>query len=245
MENQPTSNPQICQQPGSAPVEDDTSPKQKTSLLFPVLITLLVSAIVFGIGGYYLGINKTSTPLPNDSADNTTTTGQALQPSVTPVFEEEPMSSEIGNAEMGQETTVVTNDGMHKVWLDGEKLNSTQLWVSNADGTQKKLLVSGNLPLSQAKVGDYSLASPIWSPDSTKIAYLRAVIDEIGQFDITDRLDLYIVDRDGMNDHLVKTNITIARGRYGKTDLTWINEGISYTDYSTSATGSKVVIQPK
>ena len=62
MENQPISNQKDFQQLNNNPIEQNISPKKQASLLFPVLITLLISAIVFGFGGYYYGssVNQVS-----------------------------------------------------------------------------------------------------------------------------------------------------------------------------------------
>lgn len=57
MENRSTIHSQISQQSQAASVEQNTSPKQKIHVLFPVLITFVISAIVFGFGGYYYGIS--------------------------------------------------------------------------------------------------------------------------------------------------------------------------------------------
>jgi len=82
MENQSFSNPQNSQQQNTTSLEQNTSSKKQTGLLFPVLITLLISAVVFGLGGYYVGsqlndktlTNENSvaiTPTPNSQAINT------------------------------------------------------------------------------------------------------------------------------------------------------------------------------
>lgn len=60
MENQPIINPSDISSTNSTPVNQ--SPVQtKTKLMIPVLVTLLVSAVLFGLGGYYLGKQSSTT----------------------------------------------------------------------------------------------------------------------------------------------------------------------------------------
>lgn len=58
MENSPIINTQNSQQSSNFPVEQNTSPRQKMNVLFLVLITSLISALIFGFGGYYWGRNN-------------------------------------------------------------------------------------------------------------------------------------------------------------------------------------------
>lgn len=65
MENQPILNPLETTpiNSNSAPINQVPAPAYaKTNLLVPILLTLLVSAVVFGFGGYYLGKHS-----PNNS----------------------------------------------------------------------------------------------------------------------------------------------------------------------------------
>lgn len=55
MENQPDLNPQNSQQLDNTPVEQTPVPRQKGILLIPILVIFLLSASVFGFGGYLLG----------------------------------------------------------------------------------------------------------------------------------------------------------------------------------------------
>lgn len=55
MENQTPPNPQDSQQLNNSSIEPNLAPKQKNSLLWPVLITFLISGVIFGLGGYFLG----------------------------------------------------------------------------------------------------------------------------------------------------------------------------------------------
>ena len=56
MENQPITNSSETTPINSAPIVQSPTPIQtKTNLVVPILLTVLVSAIVFGVGGYFLG----------------------------------------------------------------------------------------------------------------------------------------------------------------------------------------------
>lgn len=56
MENQSTTNPSEATSINSVPIVQPSTPIQtKTSLVVPILLTLLVCAVVFGFGGYYFG----------------------------------------------------------------------------------------------------------------------------------------------------------------------------------------------
>lgn len=59
MENQPTTNPSNIPSTDLLPV----SSQRKTNVIVPILITLLVSLVLFGLGGYYVG--KQSAAIPN------------------------------------------------------------------------------------------------------------------------------------------------------------------------------------
>lgn len=62
MENQPITNSPETTPLNSVPINQvPTPPYTKTSLFVPILLTLLVSAVVFGFGGYYLGMKSLNT----------------------------------------------------------------------------------------------------------------------------------------------------------------------------------------
>lgn len=63
MENQPISNPQDLQYSSDAPVEQNVNEVKRSSVLVPIALTFLITAIIFGIGGYFLGKDSLS---PND-----------------------------------------------------------------------------------------------------------------------------------------------------------------------------------
>ena len=61
MENQPISHSSDISSTNPVLVSQLPIPPQtKTNLMIPILITILVSAAVFGVGGYYLGIRNNS-----------------------------------------------------------------------------------------------------------------------------------------------------------------------------------------
>lgn len=71
MENQPTTSPQIFQQLNNNPVEQSSTTKHKTSLMWPVLITFFISAIFFGFGGFWLGASNVVTTKNQDEKNET------------------------------------------------------------------------------------------------------------------------------------------------------------------------------
>jgi len=94
MENQPIINSPENGPVSSAPINQVSTPTYaKTSLLVPVLSTLLVSAIVFGFSGYYFGkyslnnsqqyINNQNVPVTN--VPETSPTQYNPSPSITPI----------------------------------------------------------------------------------------------------------------------------------------------------------------
>lgn len=91
MENQSNTNSQTTQQINPAPVEQNTYLKHKTSLLFSVIVTLLIS-VIFGIGGYYLGTqqNKTDSNSHFDRIATTSSPIVEIQPSVAHQQSDEP-----------------------------------------------------------------------------------------------------------------------------------------------------------
>lgn len=61
MENQPIANPSENTPVDSIPISQPTAPTQfNTNLLVPILSSILLSGIVFGFGGYYLGVKQNS-----------------------------------------------------------------------------------------------------------------------------------------------------------------------------------------
>jgi len=151
---------------------------------------------------------------------------------------------EMVNTDMKNATTRISPDGRYKLWLAGPGHTGLQMWISNIDESEMRLVTRGEGESNRARIGDFSLVSPVWSPDNGKIAYFRAVIDHIGEYDVADRLDLYVVNRDGSNDYMVKSNIVTRRSDLGQTDLQWNQTGIRYTDFSSGPSGNLITVQP-
>lgn len=84
MENQSAPNLQDPQQANNTPAEQTPAVKQKINLLWSVLITLFISAVVFGFGGYYFGKQTASfnqfqpTPVTTLEANNPSPTSAAV-----------------------------------------------------------------------------------------------------------------------------------------------------------------------
>ena len=95
MENQPITNPSDISSTNPIAVsQPPTQSQTKINVIVPVLVTLLVSAILFGFGGYYLG--KTSSQPTENSPKN-----QAAIVVVTPT----PLPSSIPATSEGPEST--------------------------------------------------------------------------------------------------------------------------------------------
>lgn len=83
MENQPIANPSDISSSNLTSVGQPTLPPQtKTNLMMPILVTFLVSGVVFGFGGYFLG-KQSSNPqnISTESTQPTTTEMNDSKPS--------------------------------------------------------------------------------------------------------------------------------------------------------------------
>lgn len=171
MENQPITNPLETTSVNSAPISQPPVPTQvKTNLLIPILLTFLVSAIVFGFSGYYLGTqNSRSTSLTeNANVQPTPTTQSSLVNTTSPTIipTEKPQVDETASWGKYTETrevrfsikypltwTVDTKDGMYgekgaRFDSDKERIGSVGIgWNSQPvepncnTGTEKKEIV--------------------------------------------------------------------------------------------------------
>ncbi len=97
MENQPITNSLETTPVNSAPVNQSPVPTQiKTSLFIPVLSAVLVTAIVFGFGGYYFG-TRTVAPQQyvnqNQQVPATSPETTLIRPSSTPTVTSAPSIS--------------------------------------------------------------------------------------------------------------------------------------------------------
>ncbi len=170
-----------------------------------------------------------------------------IQNEPTQIPEESDVSNEdeeyvISNSEMMNFTKKLSPNGKYNLWLDGENFSGQKLVVNEIGKNKSVVILESQYDSDDAKVGDYSLASPVWSFDDNKIAYLRFVIRSFGQFDVDMRIDLHTINADGTDDKLIKEDIKIVTGQYSSTDLEWSKQGITYTDMSSSVDGEKITI---
>ncbi len=128
--------------------------------------------------------------------------------------------------------TQVSPDGNYVVYLTALNLGmvGTSIWLDTGNGPDV-LLVAGD------SIGvDYWVTNPVWSPDSRSIAYLKAIKAEETQYFINYKYEIWLVNRDGSNNHLI-TNTSLLKpkiGYGGKTDLTWtLGNEIEFFDQST------------
>jgi len=87
MENQPIINPSDISSINPPVNQPSIPPQIKSNLMMPILTTLLVSAVLFGVGGYYLGAQSSKT---NSSQ-------QQMEVSPSPYVTASPTSQEIKN----------------------------------------------------------------------------------------------------------------------------------------------------
>lgn len=96
MENQSVASSPENNPVNPAPISQPSTPIQsKTSLFVPVLLTILISAVVFGLGGYYLGTRTTiqqqlvnqDQQAPNSQTPNVTSSPSVSLKKYTSSFE--------------------------------------------------------------------------------------------------------------------------------------------------------------
>jgi hypothetical protein len=81
MENQPITSPSGISSTNSELAQPSIPPQTKTNLVMPIVLTLLVSGVIFGFGGYYLGKQQSNSqtysvkqPIPSPSTQEIITT---------------------------------------------------------------------------------------------------------------------------------------------------------------------------
>lgn len=118
MENKLKRRQQNFQQLNNLSTELNSAPKQRASLLWPILVTLLVSSLIFGLAGYYLGKPSSSRPL----------TSTAVQKQPTPTITSQPPASPAPLQESSQTVTFQHEylPGFDIVFLDDWKLDTKQ-----------------------------------------------------------------------------------------------------------------------
>lgn len=141
-----------------------------------------------------------------------------------------------------QSTKRTSPDGKYDLWLDGEHFAGQKIVLNEIASSNPTVILENKYDSEKTQIGNFSLASPIWSPDSQEIAYLRLIIRSSNQFEVDIQIDLHTINLDGTDDKLIKENIEVASGHYSSTDLKWDNQGINYTDVSLLIKSEKVTV---
>lgn len=126
----------------------------------------------------------------------------------------------------------LSNDGRVISYLtaDNEMLSNAELWLVDADGTDRRLLATF--------VDDLWIAPPVWSPDAQRLAFTRPVRapNEPG-------IELWVIDTSsGKQERVSNTTGLTPDLFYGAHPpvMRWTQLGIEYTDY-VSQPGVKII----
>jgi len=213
------------------------------------VIVILFGAVFLGGGGYMLWVmnNQQQKNIQDEikekivlDENNQANIISSPQPIIFPEPSSSPKSSPFNNLEMKKNTLVVHEANGKQVWLDGSNYSGDQLWVSNIDGLEEKIILEGS-DRNLDQLGDFTISVPVWNPAGTKIAYIRFVNENHGQFEVDVRNDLYIYDLGNDEHQLIKSRISTSSSQYGKTDLAWTDAGISYSDTSTFEQKTEII----
>lgn len=117
--------------------------------------------------------------------------------------------------------TQLSPDGQKVLYVTAQNLGMTgaTIWLANADLSQATALVSSDTN------GAYWVTNPIWSPDGQKIAYVKAVKENVsaGDFAVY-RYEIWVISNNGTNNQLVEnTFFHPIVGYGGKTTIRWIS----------------------
>jgi len=212
-------------------------------LLFAVSIYLFFQNQKLGSRIDYLTKEVEEAQNVQDSALNSLLPSSPIDVSPQPTKIEEINNYSIQNLKMVEATTKESPSDKYLLWLDGEHFAGQKLIVKTMNDNQMKLILEGVGDRDNTQIGDYSLSSPVWSPDSERIAYLRYTISELESLEVNYEINLHVVNVDGTSDTLIKQDLAIATGSYFLTDLSWKDEGIIYSDTSNSVEGDRIVIK--
>ncbi len=120
-------------------------------------------------------------------------------------------------------------DEQYVVYVTSDDLgmNNSTIWVARADGSDRKAVATGGV--------GFKVTSPVWSPDSQRVAYLRVVDSIEGEYDISTTFELWMVKKDGSEQRLVTDDSSLnpELGFGGQADIAWkTGEEIFFTDHS-------------
>ena len=123
----------------------------------------------------------------------------------------------------------VSPDGRYLAYVTAQDLGMTgsTIWIANIDGSGARRLVTGQ--------DGFWVTNPIWSPDSTAIAYLRVVHSGHTEYEVDYRFEVWAVDLDGANNRslISATLLRPSLGFGGEADIVWNSKGeIEFDDYS-------------
>jgi len=94
-------------------------------------------------------------------------------------------------------------DGKSIVYASGEGV-AEGIWIMKSDGSGQRQL-SGCLPADELPCAEGQDFGPVWSPDGTKIAFLRS-FQELG----TEDRPIYVMNADGSDQHRVTEDVILA-----------------------------------
>lgn len=126
---------------------------------------------------------------------------------------------------------IVSPDKQYVAYVTADDIGMTNstIWVAKPDGSERTAV---------ATAGDnFSVTSPVWSPDSQQIAYLRIVDMLQEEFEVVTAFELWIVNRDGSDNRMLTDSsfLNPALDFGGKTDIAWTSaDEIEFSDQTAS-----------
>ncbi|HEX6977508.1 MAG TPA: hypothetical protein VF185_04140 [Patescibacteria group bacterium] len=161
MENQSTTTHSKTPHLDQIPVEQSFQTLQtKSNLVVPILTTILISAIIFGLGGFYLGRRSLSL--------QKTTTLANISPTSTPT----PVTLEsVNNQFLSSLLNIVSKDGFKVIEED------SMLWVSNDNWS---IFVKNNESIGLVKPEAYQELSDVNSQTSQLVSKIANFLKSQG-----------------------------------------------------------------
>jgi len=127
----------------------------------------------------------------------------------------------------------VSPDGQLVAYVTARNLGmaGSVIWVANADGSGARQLVTA---------GDgFWVTNPVWSPDSSQIAYLKVIETKRTQYEVDSRFELWVISLDGSHHSLLTDTprLNPSLGYGGEADIVWNANGeIEFDDDSVYPT---------